>query len=211
MEFLIFVYLVVGKQWTLILPLAFLEYFLIFGFVDYRHTPLVWITLVLMLWAAWDTSDKPEMSWLQPSVALGVAFVCILQATWILSAIHYELHHATYPAKMTATYLKTLPRDTSIDGDKTAYAILPYMPASVPIDRGGGSYADIASYFTSATIDSLISHGSDVLLLNELLRSPEAIPKLHASGYKEGHMFCGGPYFPNVPIQDTCFHVFSRK
>jgi hypothetical protein len=199
------------RQWALILPIAILDYFLIFGFVAYRHTPLVWITLLIVLWAAWDAAPRPGLFQIQRMVSWALAILSVLQIPWTLAAIHYEFHHATYPAKATAAYLRTLPSNTSIDGDKVAYAILPYRPGYVPVDRAHGRFADHASYATSATIDSFLSNSPDVLLLNETLAAPSARARLQAAGYMEVHTSCGGPYFPNIPVEVTCFHVFSRR
>jgi hypothetical protein len=210
-EILVVWFLCWRRQWALIVPIALLDYFLIFGFVAYRHTPLVWITLLMVLWAAWDAVPCLGVFQLQRAMAWALGLLSVLQIPWTLAAIRYEFHHATYPAEATAAYLKTFPSGTSIDGDKTVYAILPYRPGYVPFDRAHGRFADHASYATTATIDPILSRSSDVLLLNETLAAPNARAKLQAAGYAEVHTSCGGPYFPNVPVDVTCFHVFSRR
>jgi hypothetical protein len=209
-ELLVLVYLVARKRPILALPFALLCYFLIAVYEQIWHVELVWVTLVLVLWAAWDTDRTPESA-LQRLVTYGFAILAFLQLPWTVGAARYDMTHMSYPAKAASSFLKTLPPGTRIDGNGLAFRVLPYFPNFIFIDHGTARLPPHAGEPPPPVpiADFINEHADVILTRNADLHSWEWVEIFHA-GYSVKHVFCGAPYFPNRPITPICLFEFEK-
>jgi hypothetical protein len=210
-EVLIALLLLRRRRVVLLLPFALLACFLVAIYVQVWHAGLIWITLLLILWAVWDKEVRPTAMNLQNAVAFLLVLLCTLQLGWTFQAIRYEQHHATYPARATASYLKTLPPSERIDGNEVAFSVMPFFSHYIFLDDGAGRFNDHTGYPTDLSVPAFVARRADVILLRSTNVTAEDWRELGSAGYGERHRFCGAPYFPNWPVVPICIATFEKN
>ena len=201
---ILFQILVFALVWRRGKPLLILAPLLVGGFIvqiylRLWHTSLIWIALVMLLWVVWDEQEKfPRLS-LQNAVAAVFALICVLQIPWTVAALRFERTHATYPAKATADYLKSLPQNTRIDGFDHSISLLPY-------------FAQYPFHLQTDVLDvpTALADHPDAILLRQATPTPEQLAELSAAGYQLTHTFCGTPFYPNQPLVPMCLDVLEK-
>ena len=195
-EALIALLLLQRKQLMLLLPFALLSCFLLFVFVRVWHTGLIWITLLMILWAVWDSKITWKQRNLQNAVAAILFLLCLLQLRWTFQALHYQETHATYPARGAATYLASLSPSAKIDGNGIAFYVLPFFAHAVFVDDGPSRFSNHVAYPNDLSVSAFIAARLTVVLLESALVTTEDRQKFLNAGYQEQHKFCGAPYLP---------------
>jgi uncharacterized membrane protein len=168
------------------------------------HTSLIWISLVMLLWAVWDERQeltllpRPAFT-LQNSVAVLFTLVCLLQLRWTFDALRFERSHSTYPAQAVANYLKSLPPNTRIDGFDHSLVVLPYF------DRD-------PFHLEAEVLDvpAALDDRPDVILYRENTVTAMQLAQLEAAGYRNRHDFCGAMFFPDQPIVPLCLVILEK-
>ena len=200
---LVVVYLYSRKRLLLLAPLAILTLFLGFIYAREWHLGLLWIVLLMVLWAAWDGEADCSRPTLQNALAVLLALVSLLQLPWIWNAIRYDIHSQYYPAKQAAAYLHTLPPGLRIAGFGDANTILPYFSKNIFFNRSttynwngphNGIFADVPNPIATHP-DLVIVWAGDTALADVV----------QSSGYRETHRFCGRMYLPNVDTKEACY------
>ncbi len=209
-EALLLAYLYRTGKLTLLLPAALLLTFLVFVSASEWHFGLLWVTLLMTLWAAWDSSVEPRGLRLQNAVAGLLAGLCVLQLPWTFGAIQYEIHHATYPAHAAADYLKTLPPGKRLAGLGDAFTVQPYFLQNVLLEDIRPPSIPAGGSLSHAQFSAVFAVQPDVILADNQNISVGNISLLRAAGYQETHAFCGAPYLPNRPIRPLCLLVLER-
>ncbi len=199
-DVLVVVYLVRRRQSLLILAPALLAAFLVGVYIKLWHAPLIWIAVLMVLWAAWDEAEAFGTRGLQTAVAGFLGLLCILQLPWTVQAIRYETMHLTYPAEAAAKYLQSLPPGKRMDGYDHAFTLLPYFRLK-PFHRDDDSLKS-AAY--------ALSDEPDLILLRQDSVPPAMIAEIEAGGYRATHNFCGTQFFPRQPLAPTCLLVLER-
>jgi hypothetical protein len=205
---LLFQALVLAMVWRRGRPILIAGHLLlgIFIFLIYFrlwHVSLIWISLVMLLWAVWDerqelTLPRPAFT-LQNAVAVLFALVCLLQLRWTFDALRFERSHSTYPAQAAANYLKSLPPDKRIDGYDHFLDLLPYF------DRDPFHLeADVLD------VPAALDDRPDVILYRENTVKAVQLAQLEAAGYRTRHDFCGTPFFPDQPLVPLCLVVLEK-
>jgi hypothetical protein len=210
-EGLIALLLLQRRKLILILPFALLVCFLVGVYVRAWHTGLVWVTLLLILWAVWDREVRPTDRNLQNAVAVVLVLLCVLQLRWTFQAILYEKGHASYPARAAASYLKTLPPSERIDGNGIAFGVLPYFSRYLFMDDGPARFNAHVSYPDDVSVPAFIARRLDVILLRTAFVTADDRRDFGNAGYAERHRFCGGAYFPYLPTYQECISAFEKK
>jgi hypothetical protein len=210
-EGLIAVFLLRRRKLVLILPFALLTCFLAGIYVRIWHSGLVWVTLLLILWAVWDREVRPFERNLQNAIAGVLVLLCVLQLPWTFQAIRYEKDQASYPARAAASYLKTLPPSTRIDGNEIAFSVLPFFSHYIFMDDGSERFNNHTNYPTDVSVPAFVKLRPDVVLLRSSKVTADDWRDFANGGYTEHHRFCGAPYFPNRPTIPECISSFERK
>lgn len=192
------VYLYRSGNLRLLIPFVLLVFFFLFVYESVWHLFMLWITLLLIFWISWDNPKVPATSNFHKAVALLLFVVGLLQVAWTVAAIRYERKQATYPARATADYLKTLPSSEQIAGVGFADTVRPYFLNSIL--NAGYAKKDVSNV--------LVGH-PDIILVDHN-RSAEDSRLLLQSGYRQTHTFCGAPYFPNLPLVPVCLTTYER-
>ena len=208
-EMLVVFFLFRRREPWLLLPFALLTYFLVFVYVQLWHTGLVWVTLIAILWAAWDNAAPFRLRSVQGAVALVLATIGLLQIPWTVGALRYIATHATHPANATAAYLQSLPGSTRIDGNEIAFTVLPYFRTYIFVDPKD-RFAKPQASPVPLTLDEFFAERADAILLREAEGSPIYAARMDAAGYSKVHRFCGAPYFPNVPVVPICIAAYQK-
>jgi hypothetical protein len=215
---LIIAFLYVRSQLFLLLPLIAVTFFLCFVYGRSWHLGLIYVTVLMILWAAWNPNADitPGLN-LQKALGGLLFVICLLQLPWTWRAIRYDIHSPYSGAKATAAYLHTLPGNLRIAAfGPESTAILPYF--------GGNIFFNQPTTFwfwsTHNTIDSdmpqtIATHPDVIVLLQQfnLAQTADDNPILdyaQASGYRETHRFCGSIFmhdFKKVP--DSCYVVLQ--
>ena len=210
-EVLVALYLLRRRRAVLLLPFALLSYFFIVVYVQVWHSGLIWVTLILLLWAAWDEEANP-LSWtLQNAVAVLLASLCALQLPWTIEAIRYERSHDTFPAKSAALFLSNLPPSNRIDGNQIAFTVMPYFSHYIFLDHGEARFVAHTGYPADISIADFVSEHADEILLQTSSVTAMDRNELYDAGYTEKHVFCGAPFFPNRPIKLVCISIFEKN
>jgi hypothetical protein len=213
-ELLVLVYLLRRRLLVFVLPFALLAYFLISVYEQIWHVELMWVTLILILWAAWDAeqdlASRPPWASLQGIVAIAFALLAALQLPWTVGAIRYDMTHASYPAKGTMEYLKTLPPGLRIDGNGLAFRVLPYFPNYIFVDHGSDRFLHAGEPPPPLPISVFNDEKADVLLIRDKDVKTPNWTEINRDGWTVRHIVCGAPYFPNRPIVPICMLIFRR-
>ncbi len=228
---LLLLYLYRTGKATLIVPAFLLALFLVFGYGNWWHYGLLWITMLMVLWAAWDDPVKPNplnrqrltiqnlklqdlnplKLNLQTLVAGFLGLLCLLQLPWTFGAIRYEIHHATYPAKAAALYLKTLPSSKRIQGAGFAFTVLPFFPGNIFVNTSSASASAVSTNGSGSRSFHLEAAQPDLLLTDNQSILPGDWSALRSAGYRETHSFCGAQYAPHIYIRPLCLLVFEKR
>ena len=188
-----------GKSLLIAAPLL-LGGFLVEVYLRLWHTSLLWVVLIMILWSVWDERQRLRQPTLQNVTAAGVALVCLLQIPWTVAALRFERSHATYPAKATADYLKSLPTSRRIDGFDHAFILLPYFQA-YPFHL----QQDLLD------VPTVLADQPDVIVFRDTTITPEQLAQLDQAGYRDTQSFCGTPFFPNQPLTPLCMDVMEKR
>jgi hypothetical protein len=200
------------------LPLAAIILFLSFVYGRSWHLGLIWVTLLMILWAAWDPAadNSPGLN-LQKTLGALLFFICLLQLPWTWRAIRYDIHSPYSGAKATAAYLHTLPANLRIAAfGPESTAILPYFADNIFFNQPTTFWL----WSTRNTIDidvpqTVATHPDLILVLQQfnLAYRPDdnlILDYAQANGYRETHRFCGSTFmleFQKVP--DSCYLVLE--
>jgi hypothetical protein len=195
---------------TLIAGPLLLGAFIVEVYLRLWHTSLVWVALIMLLWAVWDERETitrgslrswSMQSWpLQNCVGIVFAVVCLLQLPWTAAALRFEWTHPTYPAQAAADYLKSLPRGTRVDGFDHAFTLAPYFEDYYPFHL----QQDVLD------VPAVLADRPQVILFRDSTVSPAQFARLILAGYEITHDFCGTPFFPNQPLVPLCLVVLEK-
>lgn len=196
-------YLYSRKALVLLAPLAVLTLFLVFVYACVWHVGLLWIVLLMVLWAAWDAEADLRRPSTQNTITALLVFVSLLQIPWTWNAIRYDIHSQYYPSTQAAAYLHSLPPGLRIAGFWDAYTILPYFSKNIFFNRATtfnwngphtGKFADLPNP-VSMQADLVIIWAGDTGILDFA----------QSSGYVETHRFCGRMFLPNMATKEACY------
>lgn len=206
------------KQLLLLAPLAVLALFLAFIYAREWHLGLLWVTLLMVLWAAWNTQPDTRLLTLQNALCLILLIASLLQLPWTWRALRYDIHQQYSGATQTAAYLHTLPPSLRIAGfAPQSTAILPYFPHNIFFNQTPAAYWRWSTHnlIDSEAPQSIDTHPDLVVLFLQYhspLR-PDANPILdyaQASGYRETHRFCGHMFLPNLSgYEQGCYLILQ--
>jgi hypothetical protein len=202
-EGVLLLYLWRSGQMKLALPAAALCLFLIFVYAAPWHLGLLWITSLMVLWAAWDSSIPPDVPALQNAVAAFLALLCLLQLPWTFNAFRFDARNATSPGKATAAYLKSLPSGRRIAGFGMSVGVQPYFPHNVFFNRPD-TFASFAADPSVLSIPQAIALRPDIIVADA-----NQAPAIDVSGYRPIQVFCGSLYLPNSVPQPSCLSVYE--
>jgi len=196
-------YLYSRKALVLLAPLAVLTLFLVFVYAREWHLGLLWIVLLMVLWAAWDAEADLRRPSTQNAIAGLLVLVSLLQIPWTWNAVRYDIHAQYYPSTQAASYLHSLPPGLRIAGFGDANTILPYFSKNIFFNRATtfnwngphtGKFADLPNPM-SMHPDLVIVWAGDTASL-DLAQS---------SGYRETHRFCGRMFLPYMETKEVCY------
>jgi hypothetical protein len=187
-----------GKPLLIAAPLL-LGAFIVQIYLRLWHTSLIWVALIMLLWAVWDEQESLTRATLQNAVAAVFALICLLQVPWTVAALRFERGHATYPAKAAADYLKSLPQSARIDGFDHAFTVLPYFTI-YPFHL----QKDILD------VPAVLADRPDAILMRDSTATADQLAQLAQAGYQREHKFCGTPFFPNQPLATLCLVVLEK-
>jgi hypothetical protein len=212
LEAWIVLFLATRRRLELILPYLLLAGFLGTVYSRVWHVGLLWVTLAIIMWAAWDERERWHWRSIQGQLVIIFGLVAALQIPWTIGAIQYERHHLTYPAEATAKYLKTLPPGERIDGNGLMFTVYPYFERGIFIDHKDGRFDHNSLYPLDEKIEDMIALQADVILSRNGLLTRENLKDMASSGYRETHRFCGEQYFPDGPVPEPmCFVVYQKQ
>jgi hypothetical protein len=199
---------------VLLLPFVFLSGFMATIYSRLCHTGMVWVMLIVLVWIAWDHTSTFRWRSLQGATSLLLAMASIVQISWTIKAIHYEMGHMTYPAEATAKYLKTLPRSITVDGNGYAFMLLPYFDHNLFTAYNVARYEHHGLYPANETMEQMVAYAPDVIVLRKAVPGQpngDEEMQLETSGYRQTHEFCGISYFPNRTLFPLCLLTYERK
>jgi hypothetical protein len=201
---LLVAFLFARGQLFLLTPLMALALFLGFIYAREWHLGLVWVVLLMILWAAWDTdADVPRIT-LQRVLAVVLAIVSALQIPWTWRAIHYDRREQYYPSQQAAAYLHTLPAGLRIAGFWDTTTILPYFDHNIFFNQPRTSFNWYSTHNRlNADAAATLATRPDVVVVWS--HNPGIVAMALADGYRETHRFCGAPYLPNVVNEESCY------
>ncbi len=197
-EALVVVYLYQRQRMELMLPVLLLVGFLTFGYGQFWHLEMLWVTFLIVLWIAWDGSDSGSGLPLQRAVEGTLVLLCVMQLPWTAGAIRYELHDAMFPASAAAQYFRSIEPGKRIAARGRAVTLLPYFPN------------DIFTRYSKKNVIDLLPAQPDVIVGDSTM-SPNEFAALSGADYREIRSFCGSNYFPDVPAAPVCLIFFARK
>jgi hypothetical protein len=201
-------------QLPMLLPLVAIILFLSFVYGLAWHLGLIWVTILMILWAVWDpdADTRPGFN-LQKVLGGFLFFLCLLQLPWTWGAIRFDIRSPYSGAKNTAAYLRTLPTSMRIAGfGPQSTAIVPYFPGNIFFNQPTTFWL----WSTRNTIDqdapaTLATHPDLVVVFQQYnsAGAPNDNPirdLVQADGYRETHRFCGQAYYP-IPqdISQSCY------
>lgn len=187
-----------GKPMLIAAPLL-LGLFIVQIYLKLWHTSLMWVALIMLLWAVWDEQESLTRPTLQNAAAAVFALVSLLQIPWTVAALRFERTHATYPAKAAADYLKSLPQNTRLDGFDHAFTVLPY-------------FSRYPFHLQKEVLDvpAVLADQPGAILVRDSTPTAEQLAQLAEAGYRREHQFCGTPFFPNQPLVPLCLNVLEK-
>jgi hypothetical protein len=205
-------------QLPMLLPLAVIILFLSFVYGLAWHFGMIWITILMILWAVWNP-DADTTSGFNLQKVLGgfLLFLSLLQLPWTWGAIRFDIHSPYSGAKNTAAYLRTLPPGLRIAGfGPQSTAVVPYFPENIFFNQPTTFWL----WSTRNTIDAdapdtLATHPDLVIVFQQYSFSgvPNYNPVLNvvqADGYREIHRFCGQSYFPKPQdMSESCYLILQ--
>jgi hypothetical protein len=211
-------FLYAGRQFLLLLPLAAIILFLSFVYGRSWHLGLIWVTLLMILWAAWNPNadTSPGLN-LQKALGAFLFLICLLQFPWTWRAIRYDIDSPYSGAKSTAAYLHTLPANLRIAAfGPESTAVLPYFAGNIFFNQPTTFWF----WSTRNTIDmdtpqTVATHPDLILVLQQFNLAYRAddnpiLDFAQASGYRETHRFCGSIFmhdFQKVP--ESCYLILQ--
>jgi len=208
-ELLVAAWLIWRRQPALLLAPVCLALFLIFVYAAEWHMGLLWVALLMVLWAAWDTPAEESRIHaacarrfdLQCIVTGVLTVLCVLQLPWTFHAFAYDFREAASPNPATAAYIKTLPAGTRIAGFGRSVGIEPYFPNNILLNqRVTFGNSGLKMYFDP---EDARARGIQIVVTDQFQAAIEA------AGYRETHEFCGRLYFPYVHLQRHCLGIFE--
>ena len=202
-EGLVFVYLFRRRQAILALPAALLALFLIGVYAAPWHFGLLWITCLMILWAAWDESVPATAVDLQNIVAVFLGLLCAFQLPWTFHALAYDARYPTSSDKAVAAYLHSLPPNTRMAGFGMSVGVQPYFHRNI--------------FFNQSETFTLWDGEPPLMSLDETMASrpdivvadPFLAPRVEAAGYAVTHQFCGAIYLPNLYVRPGCTSILE--
>jgi hypothetical protein len=197
-EALIVVYLYQRQSIELIFPAVALIVFLTFGYGQFWHLEMLWVTFLIILWISWSAPGSAKVLPVQRAVEAMLVLLCLLQLPWTLGAIRYELHDAMFPASAAAKYFRSIEAGKRIAGRGRAVTLLPYFPGKIFSD------------FSKKNVIDLLPAEPDVIVGDSTM-SPAEFAALSGGDYREIKSFCGSNYFPDVPAAPVCLIFFARR
>jgi hypothetical protein len=202
-EGLLVLYLLRSGQLPLALPFLLLSLFLIFVYGAPWHLGLLWITGLMILWAAWDSSIPAGAPQLQNAVAATLGLLCVLQLPWTFAAFRFDAGNPTSPGKATAAYLKTLPSGSRIAGFGMSVGVQPYFRHNVFFNRSE-AFASFAQDAQVLSIAQTVALHPDFIVADENQASA-----IQSFGYRPIQRFCGTLYFPNSAERPSCLSIYK--
>lgn len=215
---LLIVFLYRLHQLPMLLPLAAIILFLSFVYGLAWHLGLIWITILMILWAVWNPNADTSPGFnLQKVLGGFLFFLCLLQLPWTWGAIRFDIRSPYSGAKNTAAYLSTLPHGLRIAGfAPQSTAIVPYFPGNIFFNQPTTFWL----WSTRNTIDQdaptiLATHPDLVIVFQQ--DNSSGIPNdnpirdlVQTDGYRETHRFCGQAYSP-IPqdISKSCYLILQ--
>jgi hypothetical protein len=188
-----------GKPILIGAPLL-LAIFIVQVYFKIWHTSLIWVTLIMMLWAVWDEHQPLTLRTLQNLTAVIFAMVCLLQIRGTVQGIQFERAHPTYPAKAAADFVRSLPSGVVVDGFDHAFTLLPYF--------------EIYPFHLQTEVmdvPRVLADPPDVILFRNSTVTDDQLAQLGAAGYHGTHTFCGTPYFPDQVLTPLCLVVLEKR
>jgi hypothetical protein len=185
----------------LLLAPALVGVFIILVYLKLWHVGMVWVTLLLVLWAVWDQQATPRPALtLQNALAAVLTLVGLLQIAGTIGAIRFVSTHRTYPALAAANFVKSLPRRTRVDGFDHAFTLLPYFRRTFPYRH----YAD------TLDLSKLLADPPDAILFRDSTIPADQLAQLSQAGFHPTQTFCGTPYFPDQPLVPLCLVIWQK-
>ncbi len=214
----VIVYLYLNRQLLLFLPLALVSLFFVFVYGRAWHLGLIWVTLLMILWAAWDpvADDAPQFN-VQKALGGFLFLVCLLQLPWTWRAIRYDIHSPYSGAKATAAYLHTLPANLRIAafGPQSA-AILPYFQNNIFFNQPTTFWLWSTRNTIDADAPQTLSTHPDLVILLQQFNAPDSaddnpiLDYAQANGYHETHRFCGHMFLhEESKTPDSCYLILE--
>ena len=215
---LVIAFLYTRGQLLLLLPLATIILFLGIVYGRSWHLGLIWITLLMILWAAWDPNAdiSPGLN-LQKVLSAFLFLICLLQLSWTWRAIRYDIRSPYSGAKAAAEYLHTLPANLRIAAfEPESTAILPYFSRNIFFNQPTTFWL----WSTRNTIDidtpqTIATHPDLIIVLQQHTRENGVddnpiLDYAQLNGYRETHHFCGSIFmheFQKAP--DSCYLILQ--
>jgi hypothetical protein len=201
---LVVAFLFARGQMLLLTPLVVLALFLGFVYAREWHLGLVWVVLIMIVWAAWDTDAEAPGITLQRALAVVLVLVSVTQLPWTWRAIAYDRREQYYPSQQAAAYLHTLPAGLRIAGFWDTTTILPYFDHNIFFNQPRESF-NWYSTRNRLNADAAATLAMRPDLVVVWSHNPEIVAMAEAEGYRETHRFCGTPYLPNVVNEENCY------
>jgi len=203
-ELLVVAYLLWRGQPWLILPPVLLTLFLVFIYAAQWHMGLLWVTLLMSLWAAWDVDDRSGFA-LQSIMTIALTIVCLLQLPWTWRAFEYDFREPTSANPATAAYLRTLPEGTRMAGFGRSVGVQPYFPSNIFFNQNV-TFGNSGLPQTASTATEARAAGAQVIVTDQVQAG-----EVEAAGFRETHEFCGALWFPYQDMQQACLGVFELR
>ncbi len=203
-EILVLIYLFRRGQIELALPFVLLAVFLTFIYTAPWHLGLLWVVVLMALWAAWDESVTAAMPGPQNAVAVFLGVLCLLQLPWTFGALAYDARNPMSPDKDTAAFLHTLPPQTRIAGYGMSTGVQPYFEHNIFFNQPR-TFGYLGRDQPGSTIEQGIAGHADIFVADPIQKT-----ELEQAGFRQVRRFCGALYFPNRPINPECLLVFER-
>jgi hypothetical protein len=205
------VWLVAARgQVLLLLPLAVLALFLGFIYAREWHLGLVWVVLLMIVWAAWDADAAGPGVRLETVVAVALAVVSAMQLPWTGRAMRYDVREQYSPSRQAAAYLHTLPAGLRIAGFWDTTTVLPYFDRNIFFNQPRYSYNWYSTRNTvNADAAATLAARPDAVVVWS--RNPGIEATAERDGYRVTHRFCGMAYLPHVVGEESCYLVLEAR
>ncbi len=197
---LLFVYLYRRGLVILALPFVLLAAFLVGVYGAPWHLGLLWVTAIMILWAAWDIDTHPQP--IQSAVAIYLALLSMLQLPWTFAAYRFDARYPTSPDKALAAYLHTLPPGLRVAGFNSALGVEPYFPHNIFFNQHASFFFFSYDPFYIPPAVVMRSH-PDLVVADDPY---DAL--VRQNGYRQTEQFCGTLWFPRPPLRPACLAVY---